>query len=305
MTNIVIINNKGFGHLEIIESIINKYSEIIGFQPPILETTIFLFLRNDVDKSFLEYINLKYPKIKTGLPKKIDFSIDVNFYPKPENLKRLDIIDRKRHFYISHRVFESRDKYPNVFFLTPLSLRNFLYTDILPFMENKKIPTDIPIYVIQGNFSEIRRDYNLLKVILKHDFKYDYRVKLVGRGDIPKVVLSFPEKFIICQNKTFIDFHKEFQDCYCIMTLVTRKRHKKYYKSSLTSTINYARGYNLRCLIDRQLQDIYNLSNAQVYNKPRDIVHAFERTLKYFYSKKEKRLKEEQNTKESEELVII
>ena len=153
--------------------------------------------------------------------------------------------------------------------------------------------TDIPIYVIQGNFSEIRRDYNLLKIILKNNFKYDYRIKLVGRGNIPKVALSFPKKFIICQNKNFIDFHQQFHDCYCIMTLITRKRNKKYYKSTLTSTINYARGYNLKCLIDRQLQDIYHLPNAQVYNKPRDIVHAFERTLQYFYSKKEKRLREE------------
>lgn len=289
MSTLTIINNRGCGHLEIIESVINKYSEIIGCQfPP--STDFFLFLKKDVDTSFKEYIHSKYPKIKFGAPETMDYTIDINFYPKPEKIQHLNSKnnDPQKNFYISHRVFESREKYPNVFFLTPLSLTNFINADILPFNERKKIITDVPIYVIQGNFSEIRRDYNLLKIILKHTFNYDYKIKLVGRGQIPALALSFPEKFIICQNKNFIDFHEQFHDCYCIMTLTTRKRNKKYYKSTLTSTINYALGYNLKCLIDRQLQNIYHLPNAQVYNKPRDIVHAFERTLKYFYSKKEK-----------------
>ena len=41
-------------------------------------------------------------------------------------------------------------------------------------MENKKIKTKVPIYVIQGNFSEKRRNYNFLKKILSKNFKYDF-----------------------------------------------------------------------------------------------------------------------------------
>lgn len=296
MVSLTIINN-GYGHLEIIESIIHKYSEIIGTQSP-LSSGIFLYLKSDVDTSFKDYIHFKYPLIQFGLPQKLDYTIDINFYPNPEKIDYLNSINcnPKKNFYICHRVFESRYKYPNVFFLTPIALSNFISSDILPFNNKKGKTTDVPIYVIQGNFSEIRRDYNLLKFILKHNFEHDYKIKLVGRGSIPKVALNFPEKFIICQNNNFVDFHQQFQDCYCIMTLTTRKKNKKYYKSTLTSTINYALGYNLKCIIDRQLQDIYHLPHAQVYKKPRDIVHAFERTLKYFYSKKVKRLKEEQES---------
>ena len=69
---------------------------------------------------------------------------------------------------------------------------------------------------------------NLLKIILKHSFEFDYRIKLIGRGEIPTIALDFPERFIICQNRNLIDFHQQFHDCYCIMTLTTRKRKKKY-----------------------------------------------------------------------------
>lgn len=293
MVNIVIINLT-YGHLEIMESIIHKYKEIIGQHIPSSNISLFLVLKDDIDISFKSYIKSKYPRILFYRPKDIDYIINVNFYPKPKNLEGLSKLDPKRNFFISHRVFEEREHYPNIFFLTPLALKNVISANILPFSNQEKITTDIPIYAIQGHFSIIRRDYNLLKIILKSKFDYQYKIKLIGRGEIPKMAIANPDKFIVCQNKDFYDFHQEFNDCYAIFTLLSRKRNKKYYKSSLTSTINYAEAYNLKCIIDKELQDIYKLSNAQVYHKPRDIVHAFERTLKYFYSKKKKRLLENQ-----------
>lgn len=296
MSTLTIINNKSYGHLEIIESLINKYSEIIGCELP-LPLSIFLLLKDDVDTSFKEYIHAKYPQIKFGVPPEMDYTIHTNFYPKPDKIKYLNSnkVNPKKNFYICHRVFDSREQYPNVFFLTPLAVSNFISAHILPFNNEKKIITDVPIYVIQGNFSSTRRDYSLLKLILKHTYEYDYKIKLVGRGDIPDVALSFPEKFIICQKRNFVNYHQQFQDCYCIMTLTTRRNNKKYYKTALTSTINYALGYNLKCLIDKQLQNIYHLPDVQVYNKPRDIIQAFEKSLQYFYSKKEEGQKEPQS----------
>ena len=295
MNNIVISNKGCYGHLEVIESIIHKYPLIIRQTIHSSEEQIFIDLKDDVDKSFIKYISEKYPKIKFGLPKIIHFTIYITFYPNEKSLNMVRNKDPQKNFFICHRVFKERENYPNIFFLTPLSINNFISANILPFESSKKKNTDIPIFVIQGNFSECRRDYNLLKVILKHKFEYPFKIKLLGRGDIPKIVKSNPDLFIICQNKNFIEYHQELNDCYCIMTLITRKRNKKYYKGCLTSTINYALAYNLKCIIDSQLQDIYHLPNVEVYQKPRDIVNAFGRALKYFFSKKNKRIKELSN----------
>ena len=51
----------------------------------------------------------------------------------------------------------------------------------------------------------------------------------------------------------------------------------------MTSSINYARAYNLKCLIDNDLQKIYNLSNVEVFNNEGNIVEAFKKTLNDFY----------------------
>lgn len=84
-------------------------------------------------------------------------------------------------------------------------------------------------------------------------------------------------------NLSFIEYHKEFSDAYCILPLISKESHPQYYTKKLTSTINYARGYKLKCLIDRDLQDIYQLDNVEIYNDINDISQHFERTLSSFY----------------------
>jgi hypothetical protein len=44
--------------------------------------------------------------------------------------------------------------------------------------------------------------------------------------------------------------------------------------------------YNLKCLIDKDLQDIYNLPDTEIFNDENDVVEAFERILKEFYKDK-------------------
>ena len=73
-------------------------------------------------------------------------------------------------------------------------------------------------------------------------------------------------------------------DTYCILPLITKDSHPVYYKSKLTSTINYATGFNLKCLIDKDLQEIYNLNNVEIFHNIDDIVQAFTNTLDEFYS---------------------
>jgi hypothetical protein len=85
-------------------------------------------------------------------------------------------------------------------------------------------------------------------------------------------------------NLNFIDYHKEFLDVYCILPLISKASHPFYYNTKLTSTINYARGYKLKCLIDQNLQDIYNLNYVEIYNNPSDISIGFAKTLDDFYN---------------------
>ena len=53
----------------------------------------------------------------------------------------------------------------NVLYLTPLAKR-FIYADVLPFSDEKKMNQPYPIYCIQGNITEKRRNYTLLENIL-------------------------------------------------------------------------------------------------------------------------------------------
>ena len=41
----------------------------------------------------------------------------------------------------------------------------------------------------------------------------------------------------------------------------------------------------MKCLIDKDLQDIYKLSDVEIFNDENDIVKAFQNTLEQFYSK--------------------
>jgi predicted membrane protein len=84
-------------------------------------------------------------------------------------------------------------------------------------------------------------------------------------------------------NLDFQEYHKKFLDGYCILPLITKQTKPQYYTNKLTSTINYAKGYNLKCLIDKDLQDIYKLDDVEIFNDINDITISFENTLKTFY----------------------
>ena len=197
-------------------------------------------------------------------------------------MDKIKDLDKKKYFFISHRVDSECLKYPNIFYLTPLSKENYLYCDILPFMVNK-IKNNIPIFVIQGNLNKDRRNFNLLIQILSKDYDYDYKIKLIGRGELPVELEPFKNKIILKNNLNFIDFHKEFLDAYAIFSLFNKESHPQYYTNQLTSTINYAKAYNLKIIIDKDLQDIYQLENIEVYTD--NIIETFTNCLKIFYDK--------------------
>lgn len=264
-------------HYEIIETVIVKYNEILNIDTNILLDIYLFIIKND---SFQKYITNKYPNIKFENISNYDYYINCTVYDR--EFYTLDNNKNSIKKYISHEISNRLKTNSNVYFLTPLSKNNYIYADILPFSKEKKI-SDVPIYVIQGNLNQGRRYLNLLNKILEKSYKYYFIIKLIGRGNLPEELNKHKNKIILKNNLNFIDFHKEFLDAYCILPLISKETHSQYYNDKLTSTINYARGYKLKCIIDNDLQEIYNLDNVEVYKDINDIQTCFEKTLINFY----------------------
>lgn len=272
---LLILNNFSF-HYEIIESVIVKYHEIFNIDSNKMD--IYLHVSNDY--SFQEYIKNKYPKIKFENIKNYDYYINCTIYDR--DFDKLDNTKDSRRKYISHEITNRLKTNPNVYFLTPLAKTNFIYTDILPYSNLKKV-SNFPIYIIQGNLNHGRRYLNLLNKILDHTYKYKFIIKLIGKGYLPHELKKHENKIVLRNNLNFIDYHTEFLDAYCILPLISKETHPHYYNNKLTSSINYARGYKLKCIIDNNLQEIYNLDNVEIYRDINDIKDCFIKTLENFY----------------------
>jgi hypothetical protein len=278
MNKKLLITNNINCHYEIIESIIVKYCYILNIENG-TKLDIYLDIYNN--PTFKNYIHSKYPNIKFEKIQYYDYYINCTIYDRDFNSlnKEKDSTNK----YISHEITSRLKTNPNVYYLTPLSKTNYLYTDILPF-SNRKTSNNIPIYIIQGNLNQNRRYLELCKKILDTTYKYKYLIKIVGRGTLPKMLETYKDKIVLRNNLDFVNYHKEFLDAYCILPLISKNTHPHYYTNKLTSTINYTRGYKLKCLIDYDLQQIYNLPDVEVYNDINDIQISFEKTLYDFYN---------------------
>ena len=274
MKKLLIKNTHNFHH-EIIESIIVKYHEILNIDSDEV-VNIYLVINNN--NSFKNYITNKYPQIRFKDIKDYDYYINCTIYNR--DFDKLDNNNKSVKRYISHEITKRLKTNPNVYFLTPLSKNNYIYADVLPYSKDKKI-SSIPIYVIQGD--PRRRYLNLLNKILDQSYEYDFIIKFICKHPFPKGLNKHKNKIVFKRDLNFIDFHKEFLDAYCILPLISKKTQSHYYNSKLTSSINYARGYKLKCIIDKDLQEIYKLDNVEVYSDINDIVSCFIKTLKNFY----------------------
>ena len=160
-----------------------------------------------------------------------------------------------------------------------------MYFTELPF-KNEKQNSENPIFIIQGELK--RRNWNLVKKILERKYDTDFKIKIVGKGEIPKVLedllYTYSDKIILKRNLNFQDYHREFLDCYGIIPLISKEENASYYKNKLTSSINYGLAYDLWFLIDKDLQEIYNLKKSKTYTNNIDDI--FENFLKIFAQKK-------------------
>lgn len=304
---IYIYNNKSY-HYEIIISIIEKYDKILSIEK---NNDNILYLHCIKNDSFTKYIQERYPNIllsihelnsvigsqSEDITEKYDYFINCSTYER--DLSK--IIDNNKHFYIAHEITENLLKKNNVYYLTPLCNSNkYIYCDILPYQYNR-IKSLIPIYVIQGNVVKERRNYDLLTKILDFKYNYKFKIKIIGKGELPDSFNKYSDIIDCKYNYNFIDYHHEFLNCYCIIPLITKESHPKYYTNKLTSSINYGKAYNLKFLIDEDLQNIYKLENVEVFTDINNIIEAFNKTLDDFY----KQLKESYNLNDNEFNMMI
>ena len=272
---ILFIRNTVRHHCEVIESVIVKYKNII--KNKVDEIYLGLIPNLLWNSQFKDYIKNKYPNVKLSVPKNYDYFIEVT------TKKNKIITESKNYFYIIHELRPNIDTFSNVFGLSPL-FRNYIYADLLPLNENIKMNKDYPIYLIQGNKDPKRRNFLLLDKILENIYDFKFKIRWAGSGELDKKYDLFKKKGLLEETRgNFLDYHQNFLDGYCIIPLTLKKTQPQYYSSKLTSTINYAKGYNLKCLIDKDLQDIYKLSNVEIFNDENDIVDRFRKTLEDFY----------------------
>ena len=282
---IYIHNSKGF-HYEVIESVICKYDQIVGVHKSEEDEVVLGLQGPKNSKDFSEYIINKYPHIKF-----LGYTTDHSFFPFCNDADYYiecsmygcsfleEYADENKYFYINHAVNKRLKDSKNVFYLTPLGGERYIYADILPWSDSMKM-SDTPTYIIQGAYT--RRNWGLIKQVLDcEELKnLPFKIKVVGHG---VGALPFTDRrLIIKSGLPFREYHKQFLDCYCIMPLITKKEKPEYYTNKLTSSISYARAYNLKTLLDEDLQNIYNLKNAEVYDHPDHFVEAFHKTLKDF-----------------------
>ena len=283
---IIVIDNLNYGfHFEIIESIIQKYNIILKIQN---DPNNKIYLENIASNEYVHYINKNYPNILVN--KKIndyDYKIFSTFYSKEFDKYMNKINNPTKYFFICHEVDDNLKKYNNVFYLTPLcNSNNFIYADVLPKIKQNQQQNNIPIYIVQGRIGTLRRNPKLLFNILNTNYIYNFKIKIIGKGSLPKILEPFKDKIIFKKDLEFEDYHSEFSDVYCILPLITKKSLPQYYTNKLTSSISYAKAYNLKCLIDKDLQDIYHLNNVEIFNDENDIANSFMKTLNDFYNNK-------------------
>ena len=262
----ILIENLVNFHYEIIETIINKYDILLNIVKKKNDIIILNIIKND---SFISYILSKSKNIKLCTIDDFDYDYFINCTIYENNLN--GIIKDNKYIYIAHEITENLKKHENVYFLTPLCNTNkFFYADILPYSEQKK-KNKVPIYKLLDNILNYQDKTNL-----------NYYIKIIGHGSLDSKYKNY-KKLIIKENLEFKDYHNEFLDAYCIIPLITKESHSIYYKNKLTSSINYGKAYDLKFLIDKDLQDIYNLTNVEIFINEIDFLKKFIKCINDFY----------------------
>ena len=263
-------------HYEVVEGLIHEYRTIIGQD---VECDLYLSLPSSPMPGFRPYIFGKYPNLKLGKAPQYQFYIGVTIYPS--DYDQVSKLDPTRHFFISHAYDPARQP-RNVFYLAGMASKNVLKTAVLPFSDRPKPTGGSPIFLVQGDFR--KRDAAALLALLLSRQSKPYRLSIIGNHiDVPW--LQGWSHVTVKNNLGFIDYHTECARASAILTLVSPELQPDYYTSKLTSSITYARAYNLHAIIDSKLQAVYELENAHVYapGDTKAFINAFVRALDHLH----------------------
>lgn len=258
----ILLKNSYNCYYETIEFIINKINFIV--KNDVTNYDIYLKLTYD-NISFIKYIINKFPKIKIidNIDKKFNYYIECIYYCN--NL----IIQDSKHFYISRNFNSESLKLNNVYYLSELSRsENYLNCDVLPYCNDRNFTytnNSIPIYIVIGCIFE--KGINLLLEIL-NDVKNDYIIKILSPQDLPET-LTKDSRIVQVENLDFEKYHKQFLDCYCIITLSDYQ---------IETLINYSKCYKINIILNDDLKNMYNCER-NFWDCENDIVYAFENSL--------------------------
>ncbi len=257
-------------HYEIIPSIIELFPVLFMIKNP----QFYVYDKTN-DESLKDFITTKYG-IEYVPSEQGDYSIKVYNTLVETDLLRLN----PKHYYIAHDVKDTYSQFENVIYLCPFSPKNkWFLPSILPFSESKK-QSDTPIVCVQGNIRSKRRDFDILTRLLETYKDLNFKIKIIGKGNLSDLLKKHSHKIILRNNLDFQRYHKEFLDCSAIFPLVDPIDFPQYFTTKLTSSISYGVGYNLTFFCHQKLIDIYNLKNAVGYTSGEDMIAKFPDFLK-------------------------
>lgn len=290
---IVIIDHQNQNkNLEVIESIIHYYYIILKIPK---DQSIKIYLENISDSSFVNYIQQKYTFIQiiNTAVQHYHFKIFSFFQDNAQNIQKYqrELKDHRKYYFLLPKYDKKFDiQYnhleSNFFYYISANLTqqlNCIPLSYFPSISTSKFHSAIPIYVIEADI--YRKNYNQLFTILKMKLSYNYQIKLISYSSfsIPKELKKYEEKIIIKDNLTFSSYFHEIEKCYAYIPLVNKENEPQYYQNTYLSTLNYAKFYKKKSIIDEKLQSIYQLTNVEVYQKKNDIWRTFQNSLKKFY----------------------
>ena len=277
----ILIKNDHPFHNELIETIIHKYDYLLKIKKSD-EDQIFISLKDYSDFTFYNYIIGNYKNVSfTSNKSNYDKIIHLTIYP--QDLELVKTLDKDKNCFICHKVTSYYENFDNVFFLTPLALpfsnqERCIKMDVLPFQSKRKVNPNIPVFLVIGGLK--RRNTELLIDVLKDNQLPEFKIKILTRDEFPEILAPYKDKIIYRKDLNFLDFHRECLECYSILTLISKKFCSTYYYRRLTSSIAYAQAYNFTCILDNELQEIYQLDNCVTYSN--NILSAFKKALNDF-----------------------
>ena len=286
MVKTILISNPVAYHYEILEEIILQARTIVKDNSTVMFDIYLSIVKNP---SFEKYIFEKYPflNLATTPSMQYDYIIHATVYPKHEHhlLSKIKITrNSKKEFFILHETQPKFQNYKNVYSLTPFLPKNQLQISHLPFSNYTTVQTDIPIFAVQGNLKKERRDWSQLVTILSQPPTFPFLLKLIGRGDLPNELKPFEDMIILKNNLDFIDYHYEFLDVYCLLTLNSPEKTPQYFQNKFTSNIAYLKTYGLRGIMHRKLYQLYpHLKNISTFENDHELLSSFQKTLYEFY----------------------